>query len=467
MASDLVQAKMEIKSAGMSRNYFCVECKCTTRNPRLYLEHRRDFHKEPISIHECKLCIYASKHSQKLARHLRTVHRDVVQNITVHSAWNPSFNSPTPDGFQSVINTGKNTRLSTCKLCGLYTVNKTILIEHVRAQHPDVQIFECDQCDYTHYIRDRYNRHHRYHSMNQIQCKMCEFQTIYRWNLERHMRHHVDNISLGFRCNKCNFTASTKQSITAHEIAHHSGLQLHGNLIIKSETNILPDEVRPSISTAEPQLKQEHFEDNTIDKNDNDTANDNANNADTQTEEGSDFDASDFLEVVMDEESQPTLNNTNFSLESTTVQWKNITIKQEMPTEPKNSQNTSYFHCVNCNFRNEIEVHSAEERPQILPKTKIISTGPIYRCGYCHQKSQWKHVIERHCRLVHSSIANIEKYSVKDDTFKTFTPTKRRLDPSTDNFPSPKKQVKDDNIEMNSQTEIKPFIDTSIFQNLN
>ena len=185
MADDSVefearQEYLETKSAGMSRNYFCVDCKSTTRNPRLYLEHRRDFHKEPMSIHACSFCVYASKHSQKLARHLRTVHRDVLQDISVQSTRSAVFNQMAeaiPDSFQT-NQSGKNTRLSTCKLCGLYTVSKVMLMQHIRTQHPDVRIYECDQCDYTHYIRDRYNRHHRYHSMNQIQCKLCEFQTM-------------------------------------------------------------------------------------------------------------------------------------------------------------------------------------------------------------------------------------------------------------------------------------------------
>lgn len=326
MASDSTEAKEnpEIKSAGMSRNYFCIDCKCTTRNPRLYLEHRRDFHKEPIAIHECEYCVYASKHSQKLARHLRTVHRDVVQDITAQSMRNNCNQSceSMPDGFQS-LQAGKNTRLSTCKLCGLYTVSKTVLMDHVRAQHPDVRIYECDQCDYSHYIRDRYNRHHRYHSMNQIRCKMCEFQTIYRWNLERHMRHHIDTVSLGFRCNKCNFTASTKQSITAHEIAHHSGLQPQNNLTNKSETLQLND--MESIS-----VKQE------VQSEDDDK----------HAENSSEFDASAFLEVVM--------NDDGLTEPENNCQISELKRKQEHKDDIQDRRKlskTKCFYCINCNFR--------------------------------------------------------------------------------------------------------------------
>lgn len=137
---DLID-QQEVKAVRMSRNYFCIDCKCSTRNPRLYLEHRRDFHKDPISIHGCDLCVYASKHSQKLTRHLRTVHRDVIQDAgnqmvrTTHSTSPESI----PESLKT-LQSGKNTRLSTCKLCGLYTASKSVLMEHVQVQHPEVRI---------------------------------------------------------------------------------------------------------------------------------------------------------------------------------------------------------------------------------------------------------------------------------------------------------------------------------------
>lgn len=355
MADGLAVVKeepLETKSAGMSRNYFCVDCKCTTRNPRLYLEHRRDFHKEPISIHECEFCVYASRHSQKLARHLRTVHRDVIRdNINMQSGKSTSLNQSTeaiPDGFQQ-IQTGKNTRLSTCKLCGLYTVSKTVLMEHIRAQHPDVRIYECDQCDYTHYIRDRYNRHHRYHSMNQIRCKMCEFQTIYRWNLERHMRHHIDSVSLGFRCKKCNFTVSTKQSITAHEIAHHSGIPIDGNITIKSELTQVIEKPNELIEEKSLQLENEN-ENNTNDNND--AVADNKDVVeDNKSEEENEFDASAFLEVIMDDDSQQQQPQTECNSSQFNVPIAKQEVHSTEISEWRNSSKSKYFFCINCSFR--------------------------------------------------------------------------------------------------------------------
>lgn len=231
---------------GLARTYVCGDCNQVTRNPRLYLQHRRDFHCDPITIHECDLCIYASKHSQKLMRHRRTVHRNQIQPIGIGPATamesNQLAGNELPLNLKRPLKTDANhdtstmlpaplplqaatVRCSSCKWCSMQAFNKATLIDHIRQAHPFVEIHKCRDCNYSHFDRDKFNRHQRYHTLNYIQCKICDFRTIYKWNLERHMKHHIDgvpiNAAAAFKCSKCNFTASTKQSITAHEIGHH------------------------------------------------------------------------------------------------------------------------------------------------------------------------------------------------------------------------------------------------------
>lgn len=228
--------KTESPTIGLARTYICGDCNQVTRNPRLYLQHRRDFHRDPITIHECDLCVYASKHSQKLMRHRRTVHRNQIEanemSATVTAkpdvlalADAPLNLSKSPKATPNDPHP-TNIRYSSCKWCPLQAFNKATLIDHIRQKHPFVEILKCSECNYSHFDRDKFNRHQRYHTLNYIKCTICDFQTIYKWNLERHMKHHIDglpmNATTAFKCSKCNFTASTKQSITAHELGHHS-----------------------------------------------------------------------------------------------------------------------------------------------------------------------------------------------------------------------------------------------------
>ncbi|XP_058977232.1 uncharacterized protein LOC101894034 isoform X1 [Musca domestica] len=72
-------AAMELKEEGLpqckiKRNYSCSYCTYFTQNPRYHLTHLRDVHGEKIVINKCKLCLYASRHYQKLVRHMKMVH---------------------------------------------------------------------------------------------------------------------------------------------------------------------------------------------------------------------------------------------------------------------------------------------------------------------------------------------------------------------------------------------------------
>ncbi|XP_037052350.1 uncharacterized protein LOC119085910 isoform X1 [Bradysia coprophila] len=43
-----------------------------------------------------------------------------------------------------------------------------------------------------------------------------------------------------------------------------------------------------------------------------------------------------------------------------------------------------------------------------------------YRCGHCHQMSNWKHVIQRHCRLKHNGDINIEVIEKRNSNKRTY-----------------------------------------------
>lgn len=153
------------------------------------------------------------------------------------------------------------------------------------------------------------------------------------------MRHHIDSMSLGFRCNKCNFTVSTKQSITAHEIAHHSGIPLVGNIAIKSEA--IPTKEEPNVAIEQESLKQEN-EENDNGNNDNDATA--ADVDDKQSDEGNDFDANAFLEVVLHDDSQP-------QPDSSAIEKLENSSSIEPASEWRNLHKTKIFYCINCCFR--------------------------------------------------------------------------------------------------------------------
>lgn len=71
---DAKKSPEELPQCKIRRNYSCNSCAFFTQNPRSHLSHLRDVHGEKIVINECKLCLYASRHFQKLVRHMKMVH---------------------------------------------------------------------------------------------------------------------------------------------------------------------------------------------------------------------------------------------------------------------------------------------------------------------------------------------------------------------------------------------------------
>lgn len=307
----------------MNRNYFCIECNLSTQNPRLYLEHRRDNHDELFSIYECDLCIYATKHSTKLLRHRRTVHRGIPANFSDHD---PVQQSTVIS--QQRIDTDE-VRVFRCTLCEFCSINKVLLVDHFRTAHPTDPIYECDQCSYSHFIKEKFARHQRYHSLHRVQCHICEFKTIYRWNLDRHMRHHSDEAINGFRCQTCNFNATTKQSITTHETNHHG----HGQRVNDIPVN------------ADSPMQQLSFVDNS---NSNKTENIALNDDDTEPTAGLNyFHPTNFLELVWEKILNAAKENENNLSENMSPPIVPMT-RSPIPL-PKIFE--YYFHCRNCQSR--------------------------------------------------------------------------------------------------------------------
>lgn len=255
----------------VKRNYSCSTCDYFTQNPRNYLYHLRDVHREKVKVYECPSCLYASKHYQKLLRHTRMVHgRNSATSCTVQDKTNPKLtsnpSSTTPHGRRKRA-VGKEENINACDetiqtsprpaddeeqdeeedddeddvhdiddamqdgrsesgngkfrcaLCPFVAKGQQQLTRHESEVHIRTKFFRCTKCSYVTHIKARYTKHVKYHSMPMIKCDLCDFRTPYKWNLDRHCKNH--NGRGAFRCSACNFTADIKQSLTVHEMNHH------------------------------------------------------------------------------------------------------------------------------------------------------------------------------------------------------------------------------------------------------
>lgn len=257
----------KLEPAKVRRSYVCEPCDLKTTNPREYLAHRRDIHKEKITIYECKYCIYASKNPQKLQRHYGLVHRQIssikrtytsikrktqvakkscvshkknkfikpeirkeeqnIDDVISDPITSQEETLPKQSSSENIYNeTDKESIQKTiqqkfkCSACHFHTKSKLVLLHHEKTKHLKKKFYRCLQCVYVTHVKSRYTKHVRYHSLSKVKCPHCDFKTAYKWNLDRHMKNHVSEGT--FRCSKCCFSAHSKQSLTIHIVNHHS-----------------------------------------------------------------------------------------------------------------------------------------------------------------------------------------------------------------------------------------------------
>lgn len=243
-ASSDAAEDFELPHCKIRRNYNCAKCTFYTQNPRAYLLHTRDVHFGRFKIYDCQHCMYASQHHQKLLRHMKMVHgglpapsastaRTEAERPAAAARVEPepgAPGSPEIERMEDLLEEieecddierdedgdDQSDRLEDCEPRG----------SNSSRPKGKGKFFSCDKCNYVTHIKARYTKHVKYHSMPMIKCTMCDFRTPYKWNLDRHMKNHGGTGN--FVCSKCTFTADIKQSLTVHEMNHHTPPVGHG-----------------------------------------------------------------------------------------------------------------------------------------------------------------------------------------------------------------------------------------------
>ncbi|VVC90350.1 unnamed protein product [Leptidea sinapis] len=212
----------ELEDCKIRRNYCCTKCKFYTQNPRAYLYHTRDVHFEKFKIHECPHCVYASRHQQKLSRHIRLIH-DTSADLKIEANVPDRVKFDNADEMLDEVDyIDENMPIDVLsyhdvKVEGVELNNDDNSNGEV---NPKGKFYTCNKCNYVTHLKARYAKHLSNHSLPMIKCTVCDFRTPYKWSLDRHMKNHGGKGN--FRCAVCNFTTDIRQSMTVHEVNHHT-----------------------------------------------------------------------------------------------------------------------------------------------------------------------------------------------------------------------------------------------------
>jgi hypothetical protein len=221
----------------IKRNYTCNHCSFYTQNPRTYLYHLKDEHKERIRVYECPKCVYASKHSQKLQRHIHMVHVVGRQNAKLGKKLPllaPKSLPPPPP----LTRAGPSGAVASTSRAEDEAADDTDddegLVMSLEGEEPAEELEEMDDCeeegeeeeedemmlDNSGQNSSTENDPEPGTSSEEIKCTICPFTSHSRTLVQRH-----ENIAhlkkKFFRCTKCNYVTHMKARFTKH-VKYHS-----------------------------------------------------------------------------------------------------------------------------------------------------------------------------------------------------------------------------------------------------
>lgn len=160
--NDLPQCKVK-------RNYSCPQCEYYTQNPRFYLYHQKQVHNQKIKIYECASCLYASKHSQKLQRHIHMVHimgKKKDKTLVPKPKKDPKLvPETTPSGVyqmegeedepEPVFKDENGDQIFKCTICIFSSKNREKVQRHERLVHLKKKFWRCAKCNYVTHMKAR------------------------------------------------------------------------------------------------------------------------------------------------------------------------------------------------------------------------------------------------------------------------------------------------------------------------
>ncbi|XP_055297637.1 uncharacterized protein LOC129566096 isoform X2 [Sitodiplosis mosellana] len=260
--SNLPQCKIK-------RNYSCNNCSFFTQNPRHFLAHLRDIHGEKIIINECKHCLYASRHYQKLVRHMKMVHgstdgleeqaqsrkrasqlarEEKKRKIQILSGAGSSSTNVTLNDSFSVLqaaaaaaaavaaassgspgmvnnnNNNNNNNSNNKSLNASSAASQSNAVDATNQMSAEVlnqKFLKCTLCDYTTLYRTQMVEHEReeHNKTKFFRCQKCSYVTHIKARFSKHVKYHSMPM---IKCVMCDFRTPYKWNLDRH-MKNHGG----------------------------------------------------------------------------------------------------------------------------------------------------------------------------------------------------------------------------------------------------
>uniref|UniRef100_A0A1A9W9L4 Protein krueppel n=1 Tax=Glossina brevipalpis TaxID=37001 RepID=A0A1A9W9L4_9MUSC len=206
---------IHIKNHSRERNYLCIECNKSFFT-KYDLQKHVLTHKED-KPYKCSACDKSFTRSTLLYRHERS-HTDMPKYICVHCE-KPFLSS---EDLEKHVARHNKSRPFKCKLCHKAFAFKQGLERH-EVVHSRQQPFPCQYCNQSFSTTSKLARHLTAHAGERpYPCKFCSKSYLLSHHLTRHMRSHKNarHSATDFKCNSCNETFDSRDSLIVHSANH-------------------------------------------------------------------------------------------------------------------------------------------------------------------------------------------------------------------------------------------------------
>ena len=224
----------------------CEQCDDTFTRIGTLTRHLKTYH-EQIKRYSCSLCDFKSYEKYPVESHLANTHQDATM-ITLNIL-NVKFSSESIDTEnlqsrkQRKLNSTKKRGKSAgykCKLCSITKFTHKALIFHMKTDHDNAKIFECNSCPYKcNWLPNLKTHKQAKHSGTKYECEICGWKTAWKPPFFEHKRavHGIFQKNSKYRedleashdlCDICGFSANSKRSMRLHK---SSGCEMKNNPI--------------------------------------------------------------------------------------------------------------------------------------------------------------------------------------------------------------------------------------------
>ena len=227
----------------------CEQCNdAFTRIGRL-TRHLKSYHEE-IKQYSCSLCDFKSYEKYPVESHLANTHPDAT--ILTLNILNTNFSSDSidmendksenlqPRKLRKFNSTKRRSPGYKCKLCNITKFTHKALIVHMKTDHGNAKIFECNSCPYKcNWLPNLKTHEQAKHSGTKYECELCGWKTAWKPPFFEHKRavHGIFQKNSKYRedleashdlCDLCGFSANSKRSMRLHK---SSGCEMKNNPI--------------------------------------------------------------------------------------------------------------------------------------------------------------------------------------------------------------------------------------------